>query len=232
MMFDPVFLLFALPGLLLAGYASFITKSRFQKYSRVAPTSGLSGAQAAAKMLRQAGLHDVGIERIGGFLSDHYDPRARVLRLSPAVFDGRSLSAVGVACHEAGHALQHATGYAALGLRSALVPAASFTSQLSSPLLMFGLFLSMASPMGRPLLIMGILMLSVSVLFTLVTLPVEWDASARAKRVLVDDGIVAPYQERDAAAVLDAAFLTYLAAAVSALMTLLYWILRANSSRR
>jgi Zn-dependent membrane protease YugP len=232
MMFDPVFLLFALPGLLLAGYASFITKSRFQKYSRVAPTSGLSGAQAAAKMLRQAGLHDVGIERIGGFLSDHYDPRARVLRLSPAVFDGRSLSAVGVACHEAGHALQHATGYAALGLRSALVPAASFTSQLSSPLLMFGLFLSMASPMGRPLLIMGILMLSVSVLFTLVTLPVEWDASARAKRVLVDDGIVAPYQERDAAAVLDAAFLTYLAAAVSALMTLLYWILRASSSRR
>jgi Zn-dependent membrane protease YugP len=217
---------------LLAGYASFITKSRFQKYSRVAPTSGLSGAQAAAKMLRQAGLHDVGIERIGGFLSDHYDPRARVLRLSPAVFDGRSLSAVGVACHEAGHALQHATGYAALGLRSALVPAASFTSQLSSPLLMFGLFLSMASPMGRPLLIMGILMLSVSVLFTLVTLPVEWDASARAKRVLVDDGIVAPYQERDAAAVLDAAFLTYLAAAVSALMTLLYWILRASSSRR
>lgn len=232
MMFDPVFLLFALPGLLLAGYASFITKSRFQKYSRVAPTSGLSGAQAAAKMLRQAGLHDVGIERIGGFLSDHYDPRARVLRLSPAVFDGRSLSAVGVACHEAGHALQHATGYAALGLRSALVPAASFTSQLSSPLLMFGLFLSMASPMGRPLLIMGIIMLSVSVLFTLVTLPVEWDASARAKRVLVDDGIVAPYQERDAAAVLDAAFLTYLAAAVSALMTLLYWILRASSSRR
>jgi Zn-dependent membrane protease YugP len=232
MMIDPVFLLFALPGLLLAGYASFITKSRFQKYSRVAPTSGLSGAQAAAKMLRQAGLHDVGIERIGGFLSDHYDPRARVLRLSPAVFDGRSLSAVGVACHEAGHALQHATGYAALGLRSALVPAASFTSQLSSPLLMFGLFLSMASPMGRPLLIMGILMLSVSVLFTLVTLPVEWDASARAKRVLVADGIVAPYQERDAAAVLDAAFLTYLASAVSALMTLLYWILRASSSRR
>jgi len=232
MMIDPVFLLFALPGLLLAGYASFITKSRFQKYSRVAPTSGLSGAQAAAKMLRQAGLPDVGIERIGGFLSDHYDPRARVLRLSPAVFDGRSLSAVGVACHEAGHALQHATGYAALGLRSALVPAASFTSQLSSPLLMFGLFLSMASPMGRPLLIMGILMLSVSVLFTLVTLPVEWDASARAKRVLVDDGIVAPYQERDAAAVLDAAFLTYLASAVSALMTLLYWILRASSSRR
>jgi Zn-dependent membrane protease YugP len=228
MIFDPLFLMLALPGLILSMYASFLTRSRFKKYARVAPSSGLTGAQAAYQMLRREGLGNVAIERVGGFLSDHYDPRKRVLRLSPDVHDGRSLSAVGVACHEAGHALQHAKHYAPLALRSSLVPAATITSNLSSPILMLGLFLSMTSPAGRGMMLLGAALLAVSVLFTLVTLPVEWDASARAKRCMVSDGIVSPSQESDASAVLNAAFLTYLAAAVSAIMTLLYWLMRAG----
>lgn len=228
MLFDPVFLLFATPALLLSLYASFLTKSRFKKYSRVAPSSGLTGAQAAYQMLRREGLNDVAIEKVQGFLSDHYDPRKRVLRLSPDVHDGRSLSAVGVACHEAGHALQHAKHFAPLALRSALVPAATLTSTLSSPILMVGLFLSFMSPAGRGVILLGALLLSVSVLFTLITLPVEWDASARAKKLMVSNGIVGPRQEADAGAVLNAAFLTYLAAAISAIMTLLYWLWRAG----
>jgi len=228
MIFDPLYMLFALPALILSLFASFLTKSRFNRYSQVAPSSGLTGAQAAYQMLRKEGLNDVGIERVNGFLSDHYDPRQRVLRLSPQVHDGRSLSAVGVACHEAGHALQHAKGYAPLALRSSLVPAATLTSKLSMPLLMFGLFLSYTNPAGQGMMALGAILLTVSVLFTLVTLPVEWDASARAKRCMVSDGIVSARQERDAGAVLDAAFLTYLAAAISAVMTLLYWLYRSG----
>ncbi|MGA0332717.1 MAG: zinc metallopeptidase [Kiritimatiellia bacterium] len=227
LMFDPVYFMFAMPALVLSMFASYLTKSRFQKYSRVAPASGLTGAEAAAQMLRRENLPDVAIERVQGFLSDHYDPRTRVLRLSPMVYDGRSLSAVGVACHEAGHALQHARGYAPLALRSSLVPATSFTSKLSMPILMFGLLMS-GSPLGQTLMIAGALLLTVSVLFTLVTLPVEWDASARAKRLMVKNGIVSPRQEADAGAVLDAAFLTYLASAISAVMTLLYWLYRSG----
>lgn len=228
MMFDPVYFLFAMPAILLSLYASFLTKSRFQKYAKVAPASGLSGAQAARQMLDREHLGHIRIERVQGFLSDHYDPRGRVLRLSPMVHDGRSLSAVGVACHEAGHALQHAKGYKPLALRSQLVPATTFTSKLSMPLLMFGLILSTTNPAGQSLMIAGALLLTVSVLFTLVTLPVEWDASARAKRCMVKDGIVSPLQEADAGAVLNAAFLTYLAAAISSVMTLLYWLYRSG----
>ncbi len=227
MMFDPMYFVFVAPALLLSLYASFLTKSRFKKFARVPADSGLSGAQAAHQMMRREGLLDVGIERVEGFLSDHYDPRAKVLRLSPEVYDGRSLSAVGVACHEAGHALQHAQGYAPLALRSSLVPAANVTSKLAGPLLMLGLILS-TLPLGRPLLLAGVALFSISVLFTLVTLPVEWDASARAKAVLVHDGIVSARQQKDAGAVLDAAFLTYLASAISAVMTLLYYLWRSG----
>jgi uncharacterized protein len=228
MIFDPIYFLFAMPAILLSLYASFLTKSRFQKYAKVAPASGLNGAQAARQMLDRENLRDVRIERVQGFLSDHYDPRSRVLRLSPMVHDGRSLSAVGVACHEAGHALQHAKGYKPLALRSQLVPATTFTSKLSMPLLMFGLLLSTTNPAGQSLMVAGALLLTVSVLFTLVTLPVEWDASARAKVCMVKDGIVSPSQEADAGAVLNAAFLTYLAAAISSIMTLLYWLYRSG----
>lgn len=228
MMFDPLYFLLAMPALILSMYASYLTKSRFKKYSQVAASSGWSGSQAASQMLRREGLDNVAIERVQGFLSDHYDPRSRVLRLSPDVHDGRSLSAVGVACHEAGHALQHAQGYAPLALRSSLVPAAAITSKLSMPLLFIGMLLSTRSPAGQGMMALGALLLTVAVVFTLVTLPVEWDASARAKKCMVSDGIVSPQQERDAGAVLDAAFLTYLAAAISAVMTLLYWLYRSG----
>lgn len=229
MYLDPMYFVFALPALILSMYASYLTKSRFNKYSRVAASSGLTGAQAARQMLLREGVGEVGIERVSGFLSDHYDPRARVLRLSPQVYDGRSLSAVGVACHEAGHALQHAQGYAPLALRSALVPMTTVASNLSMPILIGGVFLSVLGPtVGYPLLLIGLGMLVVTVLFTLVTLPVEWDASARAKRVIVNDGVVSPHQLDDASAVLNAAFLTYLASAASAVLTLLYWLWRSG----
>lgn len=234
MIFDPMYFLFVAPALILSMYASALTKSRFQKYSAVMASSGLTGAQAAYQMMRKEGVMDVGIERAQGFLSDHYDPRARVLRLSPQVYDGRSLSAVGVACHEAGHALQHHQGYAPLALRSSLVPMTNVSSRMAGPILLAGLLLS-AAPLGQTLLLAGVGLFSVSVLFTLVTLPVEWDASARAKAVLVKDGIVSPQQSADAGAVLNAAFLTYLAAAVSAVMTLLYYLWRSgllNGGRR
>jgi len=229
MIFDPMYFIFIAPAVILSLYASFLTKSRFKHYSRIAPSSGLTGAEAARQMLNREGLTDVRIERVQGFLSDHYDPRKRLLRLSPQVHDGRSLSAVGVACHEAGHALQHARHYAPLALRSGLVPMATLTSNLSSPILMLGLFLSFMNPVaGRPILLAGALLLSVTVVFTLITLPVEWDASARAKKLMVSNGVVSARQESDAGAVLNAAFLTYLAAAISAVLTLLYWLWRAG----
>ena len=131
MFFDPLYLLFAIPGLIVAGLASFYVQSTFSEYSRFRASSGLNGAQAAAQMLHRAGIYEVRIERVDGFLSDHYDPSVRVLRLSPGVYDSDSLSAIGVACHEAGHALQDAAGYAPLGLRSALVPITNISSWLS-----------------------------------------------------------------------------------------------------
>lgn len=223
MWFDPVYFLFMLPGLALSLWASFYTKSTFSKYARVRSARGYTGAQAAAEMLGRAGVRDVEIERGRGFLSDHYDPRRKTLRLSPDVYQGQSLSAVGVACHEAGHALQHARGYAPLALRSALVPAASFGSNFSYFLFVLGfLFRSQA------LLLIGIALFTLAVLFTLITLPVEWNASARAKRAMVSASMVSPQEKRGAAAVLNAAFMTYVAAAVSSLLILLYYLMRSG----
>ncbi len=227
--FDPLYLLFAIPGLLLAGYASFLTKSTFKKYSRVASAQGMTGAMAAQQMLNRAGVTDVKIVQIGGFLSDHYDPRQRVLRLSPEVYGSNSLSAIGVACHEAGHALQHANGYVWLNMRTALVPAVNFSSNFSYLALMAGLILSgISGQLGQIAILVGIILFAVSVLFSLVTLPVEFDASARAKKLMVSTGVVADREATDAGKVLNAAFLTYVAAAVSSIMTLLYYLVRSG----
>ncbi len=224
MFIDPLYLLFALPGLLLALAASLYTKSTFSRYSQVSVSSGVSGAQAAEKLLRNAGLSHVRIEEGHGFLSDHYDPRDQTLRLSPAVYSGRSLSSVGVACHEAGHAIQDATNYTALRMRTTLVPVASTGGPIAYGLILLGfLFQSQA------LMIVGIVFFCFSVLFALVTLPVEWDASSRAKQLMVSAGIVRPGAEaQGAGAVLNAAFLTYVAAAVNALLILLYYLMRAG----
>ncbi len=220
---DPLYLCMLLPAMALAGVASLLTRSTFSKYSRRAVSSGLTGAQAAEHLLRSQGVHDVSIQPARGFLSDHYNPATRTLRLSPGVYQSQSLAAIGVACHEAGHALQHAQHFGPLALRSALVPAAQLGSNGAYAIFFLGLLL-------RTTLLMklGVVLFALVVLFSLITLPVEWDATARAKRLMVQVGIVAPGEQRSAAAVLNAAFLTYVAAAFSAIMTLLYFMLRAG----
>ncbi|MBE6380586.1 MAG: zinc metallopeptidase [Lentisphaerae bacterium] len=221
--FDPLYLVFMLPGLLLAGLASLFTRSTFSKYSQVAASSYVTGAEAARRLLHQAGIYDVKIEPVDGMLTDHYDPSSRTLRLSSEVYGRNSLSAIGVACHEAGHAIQHATGYAPLAMRSALVPAANLGSSGSYILLLLGFLLNSA-----PLMLLGIILFSLSVLFTLVTLPVEYNASSRAKQLMVSAGIVSPGEAAAAGSVLNAAFMTYVASAVSALLMLLYYLVRSG----
>jgi Zn-dependent membrane protease YugP len=210
-----------LPGLVLGGLASLLTRSTYKRYSRMNAVSGLTGAEAARTLLERNGVHDVTIEEVQGFLSDHYDPRTKTLRLSPAVYHQPSLSAIGVACHEAGHALQHAQGYAALKMRSALVPVTGITNSISMPLIMAG-------AVFRPLLLIGTMLFAGAVLFSLVTLPVEWDASARAKKLMVSSGIVSESERNAAGKVLNAAFLTYLASTVTAIFTLLYYVTRSG----
>ncbi|HBM16351.1 MAG TPA: zinc metallopeptidase [Lentisphaeria bacterium] len=220
--FDPMYLIFAVPGLILALMASFYTKSTFAKYSQVGASTGLSGAMAAKRMLQYAGIYDVKIEEVSGFMSDHYDPTTKTLRLSPDVFKGKSLSSMGVACHEAGHAIQHARGYAPLKLRTMMVPMTNICSTMSYFIIFLGFVMS------KELILVGAILFSVAVLFSIITLPVEWDASARAKEMLVSAGIVTPNEARMSGEVLNAAFLTYVAAAVSAILTLLYYLLRSG----
>ncbi len=224
---DPLYWMLMLPALLFSIVASLMTKGTFSKYAKIRAYSGLTGAQAAERMLRSHGVYDVQVEQVKGFLSDHYDPSHKVLRLSPDVFGSQSLAAIGVACHEAGHAVQHAENYGPLVVRSALVPVASFGSSASYWIIFAG-FLLGHSPLGMGLVKVGIILFGAAVLFSIVTLPVEWDASARAKTHMVTAGIVSPGQEKQAGAVLNAAFLTYIAAAASALMTLLYYLIRSG----
>ena len=233
MFFDPLYLILLLPALALSLGASFLTHRTFKKYSTVPALSGWTGAEAAERFMHSQGVYDVKVERVDGFLSDHYDPSAKVLRLSQDVYDSNSLSAIGVACHEAGHAIQHARAYAPLALRTVLVPVAQFGSMASNWIIMIGfVMMSFTGPSGhgmaRTLIEIGIVLFSVAVLFTLVTLPVEWDASHRAKLHMVSSGVVGPGQEVAAGRVLNAAFLTYIAAAVSAVMTLLYYLIRSG----
>lgn len=227
MFFDPLYLLFAIPGLIIAGLASFYVQSTFSEYSHFRASSGLTGAQAAAQMLHSAGIYDVKIERVDGFLSDHYDPSSRTLRLSGGVYDSDSLSAIGVACHEAGHALQDAAAYAPLGLRSALVPITNISSWLSYLVIFMGFIFQSGG-----MVMFGSILFSAVVVFSIVTLPVEWDASARAKQLMVTAGIVSAPERDNAGKVLNAAFLTYVAAVLSSLLTLLYYLVRAAGMNR
>ncbi len=221
--FDPLYIMMLLPAIILAGIASLLVKTTFKRYSRVRAYSGMTGAQAAERMMRSNGVFDVSVEETRGFLSDHYDPAHKVLRLSPDVYRSNSLAAIGVACHEAGHALQHANQYAPLTLRTMLVPVTGFSSSLAFYVFFAGILFRI-----QPLLYAGCIMFAAAFIFALVTLPVEWDASARAKQHMVMSGIVSPSQESEAGRVLNAAFLTYVAAAVSSLLTLLYYLMRAG----
>lgn len=219
--FDPMYFVFLAPGLALSLYATWKTKATFSKYSKVGSRNRMTGAQAAELMLERSGIRDVTIEYTEGWLSDHYDPRKQVLRLSKDVYSSNSLSAIGVACHEAGHAMQDSHGYAMLSLRSALVPATNFSSFFSYIVLIGGFLLQ-----SDPLMLIGVCLFSVCVVFSLVTLPVEWDASRRAKIAMDEVGMLSPEENRHASKVLNAAFLTYLAAAITSLLTLLYYLFR------
>lgn len=218
---DPLYIALLLPGFLLSLWASWKTKSAFNKYSRVRTLQGLTGAQAAQRMLDSAGIHDVRIVATRGFLSDHYNPVNKTLALSESVYGSPSVAAVGVACHEAGHAIQHARHYKPLHLRSALVPTANIGSSLSWILIFGGMFLGMAG-----LAKIGVILFCGVVAFQLVTLPVEFDASNRAKRLAVETGVVVPQERQGMDRVLNAAAMTYVAAAVTAILTLLYFALR------
>ena len=197
-----LYLLISLPALLLGLWAQMKVRSAFKKYAAVPTMTGMTGAQVARRVLDMNGLQAVNVEQVGGFLSDHYDPRHRVLRLSPDVFKGNSLAAAGVAAHEAGHALQHQQGYAMLKLRSAMVPAVQFGSWLGPIIFIVGFL--MAGTIGTSLAWVGLALFAAVALFAVVTLPVEFDASKRAKRLLVAENIVFPQEMNGVNAVLNA----------------------------
>lgn len=228
MIIDPLYLIVLAPGLALAFWAQWKVRSSYAKAQEV-PAS-LSGADAARRMLDREGLHDVGIEVTHGFLSDHYDPRHKVLRLSPEVYKNRSLAAVGIAAHEAGHALQDAHAYAPLVVRSAAVPLAAFGGNTAMFVFIGGLlFGGLSTVVGAWLLLAGIVLFSAVVFFQLVNLPVELNASSRAKTALGEMAIVSsPQQAALVNEVLRAAAMTYVAATISAILTLLYMLLRSG----
>ncbi len=227
MFFDPMYLLLVmLPTMVLSMGASWMTKSAFKKYSRQRASTGLTGAEAARRMLAQAGIRDVEVTATRGYLSDHYNPMNKTLALSEAVYSQPSVAAIGVACHEAGHAIQHARKYAPLWARSAMVPAAGIGSKFG----LWGAFIGLA--LNWPGLVwVGVLLFSAVVLFQLITLPVEFDASARAKKLAFDLGLVSAHERAGVAKVLNAAAMTYVAAAASSILTLLYFVMRIAGSR-
>jgi uncharacterized protein len=227
MFIDPTYFVFILPALALSLWASWRTRCAFKKYSRVRTARGLTGAQAAQEMLRAGGVFDVQVVPTRGFLSDHYNPANKTLALSEATYASNSVAAVGVACHEAGHALQHARDYKPLYLRSALVPTANIGSSMGYIVMLGGLLFHSAN-----VIYFGALLFAAVLLFQIVTLPVEFDATARAKRLAVENGIVLPQEREGMDKVLNAAAMTYVAAVVSTLMTLLYYLLRASAMSR
>lgn len=214
-------------GFILTLAAQGLVQSAFNRYSRVRSRSGLTGAEAAREVLRAAGIYDVSVERVRGELTDHYDPRTKVLRLSQSTYDSTSVAAVGVAAHECGHAMQKQDGYAPLALRSCLVPAAGFGSQLAWPVFLAGLLLSFG-----PLMTLGIWLFGLAVLFQLITLPVEINASRRAVRILDETGLTTEEESRAVKRVLTAAAFTYVAALAQSLLQLLRLLILRGGRRR
>lgn len=229
MYFDPTYML-VLIGVVICLAASAKMRSTFSRYSRIRNHSGMTGREAAEQVLHRAGIYDVRVEHVSGNLTDHYDPRSKVLRLSDATYGSASVAAVGVAAHECGHAIQHATGYAPLVFRSALVPVANFGSTIAWPLILIGLLFNSQSSIL--FLNLGILAFSLAVLFQIVTLPVEFNASSRAIRMLSGNGMLYEDEVQATRKVLTAAALTYVAGAASAILQLLRIILISNSRRR
>ncbi len=219
--FDWTYLVLVLPCILLSLLASAHVKSTFKKYSKQYAQRRITGAEAARRVLTANGIRDVSIQRTSGELTDHYDPKERVIRLSDGVYQSTSTAAIGVACHEAGHAVQYARGYVPIRLRAAVIPVTNFGSRLAMPLILLGLLFSSFSYMGDTLIYLGIACFGLSLIFQLVTLPVEFDASRRAMRAIEDGGLLTQEEQRGARKTLSAAALTYVAATAVALAQLL-----------
>lgn len=225
--FDPMWFVFVGPAMLVAMWAQYRIKSAYAKGSQIAARSGLTGAQTAQRILEIYEIEHVRIERIQAALGDHYDPRKKVLRLSPDVYDGRSLASLGIAAHEVGHAIQDARNYGPLVLRQGIVPLASFGTNFAFILILAGLFIQAF----QVLALVGLGLYFVIFLAQLINLPVEFNASSRARAILVDHGMVSPQEDRDVKRVLDAAAMTYVAAMLTSLATLLYFAFRVLGSR-
>lgn len=223
-------ILVLLPAMIFAIYAQAKVKSTFAKYDKVRNSTGLSGAEAARRILDRNGLYDVRIEKIKGQLTDHYDPKDNVIRLSESTYDSTSVAAVGVAAHETGHAIQHATGYFPIKIRMAIVPVTRVGSMLAMPIFLVGIIMASMSYYGDIFMFLGILLFSLSTVFQLVTLPVEFNASNRALRTLEENGIMYGEDIGGAKKVLSAAAMTYVAALASSLASLLRLLLIASSA--
>lgn len=226
MYFNPMYFVFALPALILGMWAQFKVQSAFNQYSKVRSMVGLTGAEIARRMLDMSGLYNVQVEMTNGFLSDHYDPTSHKLRLSPDVYRGNSLAAAGVAAHEAGHALQQQDGYMPMQIRSAIVPAVQIGSWLG-PIIFIGGMLFNSTQVAWA----GLFLFAATALFAIITLPVEFNASNRAKAWLSESGVLYQNEMKGIHAVLDAAALTYVAAAIQAISTVLYYVFLLTGSR-
>ena len=225
-----LYLLFSLPALLLGFWAQARVRSAFNKYAQVRTATGMTGAEVARRMLETEGLYDVSIEPTRGLMGDHYDPRSKTLRLSNNVYQSNSVAATGIAAHEAGHALQDAKNYKPLQLRTSMVPTVRFGSWVGPILFFIGLL--MQASIGAELAWIGVGLFGLTAVFALVTLPVELDASRRAKRLLLAEGIVFQQEIKGVNSVLNAAALTYVAGAVQAISTMFYYIFLLSGSRR
>jgi len=233
MLFDPIYMLIMLAGIALSGLAAFMVKLRFKSGEKILISSGYTGAQVAKAILQSSGISDVSVHEHKGFLSDHYNPLNKTLNLSHEVYNGRSAASAGVAAHEVGHAIQHAQNYFPMWIRSTIVPAANIGSNLGPWLIIIGIMLGAGAEInpgiGHYFAIIGVALFAMATAFTLVTVPVEFDASARAKRQLENLSIVKPGTEANTvSSVLTAAGLTYVAAAINSILMLLYWAYKAG----
>ncbi len=230
--FDWTYLVLVLPCLLISMWASSNVNSTFKKYSKLFSSRRITGAEAAQRVLSANGVRDVRIERISGNLTDHYDPRTNVIRLSDGVYDSTSTAAIGVACHEAGHAVQYAEHYAPIKLRAAIIPLTNIGSRLAMPLILLGLVLGALSNLGNFFVYLGIAAFGLSLVFQLVTLPVEFNASRRAMQAIESGNILTEEEQQGAKKTLTAAALTYVAATAVALAQLLRLIVIFGGGRR
>ncbi|MBS5737037.1 MAG: zinc metallopeptidase [Clostridiales bacterium] len=232
MFFDWTYVYFVLPAFIFALWASVNVNGTFKKYSKQFSSKGVSASEAARRILDNKGLSDIRIERISGNLTDHYDPKAGVIRLSDSVYDSTSTAAIGVACHEVGHAIQYSENYVPIKIRNAIIPVTNIGSRLSIPLVLLGLFLSYLSEYMLVFAYVGILCFALSTVFQLVTLPTEYNASGRALRAIDEYGILERDEMKGAKKVLSAAAMTYVAALAVSVMQLLRLLSIVNSRRR